>query len=177
MPTPVVYLLEDVHQYRNGLRLYTVRREGAGLSEYADFAARLDALADADPGVDEELGRFWAALERIDARRIPLQRADLLRPERAARALPPQRRALIRLGQDPDIRVRLYCYPLGDRTLILFNGDRKTDGVDLAEDCPRVSPHFHHAIRLTHALDEANIGRAFDPVTGIITLDPPEVWC
>lgn len=53
---------------------------------------------------------------------------------------------------EPPIDLRLYCFPAGPRTLILFNGDVKTH--DDPEQCPQVRPHFLLAKRLGRILEK-----------------------
>ncbi|OUJ69937.1 hypothetical protein [Hymenobacter crusticola] len=173
MPGSTIYHLEQFGHYENGLRLYTLRKEDAELSEAADFFERMEARAATDEVVAGQLDRFLAALEQIDERGYSLFKTDLLRQEARAQALPPTSRYMREIGVD-QTSLRLYCYAAGNRTLVLFNGDVKT--TDQAQNCPNVARHFQFAQQAALALDQCRRDWEVASDDGELLLDPPELF-
>ena len=173
MPGPIIYYLELFSQYEYGLRLYTLREEGAALSEADDFFERMEARAAADEEIAIQLNRFLAALDQVDERGYSLFKSDLLRQEARAQALPPTSNYMREIGVD-QTALRLYCYAAGPRTLVLFNGDVKTS--QQAQNCPNVARHFQFAQRAALALDECRRDWEVLPSDGSLLLDPPELF-
>lgn len=158
---PSLYHLESFRQYEQ-LHYYTLRQEMddeslASHSLVEDFFRRMQ-LANAHPWHWQVFLKLVRNLGR-DCRSALAH--NLLRHEDAAKALPPQQAARW-LGQadrdkpniaaEPgDNRYRLYCYPVSDQIIILFNGDWKT--ANTVQDCPQVLPHFRFAQRAATALN------------------------
>lgn len=148
---PVCFHIRHFAAYPNGLQLFSIQRDVDPISFAADFFARMKKLAAADPVIQAQLKLFLINIDRIDHRNRSLFDHNCLRPEEKAAALPSKDRYLPSLGLAPPIALRLYCFPAGPRTLILFNGDVKTH--DDPEQCPRVRPHFLLAKRLGRILE------------------------
>lgn len=108
------------------------------------------------PELQVELRIFAKVLEAFGDRCTQATRENLLHHEDSAKALPPYSpfRWLSSADDEDnepsepfsdDIMLRLYCYPISERIILLFNGDYKTAGK--AQDCPNVSSHFWFARR------------------------------
>lgn len=148
------------------MHYYTIHCEGAPESEAQDFLSRMERITDYGDGDDvdytHEIDVFIALLGEIGERR-GAKSPRLFRAEGAALALPPGRSYLATLGLEP-MQIRLYCYKVSERIVILFNGDIKTPGAQSAQSCPRVGPYFAQAQRFAKALDEARRENYWWPV-------------
>lgn len=146
-------------EFRN-LRYFTVRRNGAARNEFEDFLERMEAKGKNNSEIEKELDHMITWLERIaeDVRKPYTN--GYFRFEGAASALPPptfkakaqNRFASEELGTG---QMRLYCLPLNDHVVVLFNGDVKSPKVRAAQDCPAVGPHFKRANKLARSINEA----------------------
>lgn len=147
------------------MHYYTMHREDAPESEAQDFLSRMAEITDYGDGDDvdytHEINMFNTLLVEIGERGAKSPR--LFRDEGAALALPPGRGYLATLGYEP-MQIRLYCYKVSEKIVILFNGDIKTPGVQSAQDCPRVGPYFAQAQRFAKALDVARQEKRWWPV-------------
>lgn len=150
------------------VRYFSVRfvtEDDEGLTLFHEFMDRMGQVKDADQELDWILN--W--VEHIgDNVPYPL-RDGFFRHERAAMALPPpidrakdERRKAKRHDRLTEEAVelevgqlRLYCHPVNDHVVFLFSGAIKTKGVDKAEDCKVVSPHFKLANVLARRIDQA----------------------
>ena len=149
---PVCFHVRHFATHPNELQLYSIQRDVDPITFAADFFARMKKLAAADPTVQAQLNLFLINIDRIARRNHSLFERNCLRPEEKATALPSKGGFLRSLGLAPPIDLRLYCFPVGPRTLILFNGDVKTH--DDPEQCPQVGPHFRLAKRLGRILEQ-----------------------
>lgn len=102
------------------------------------------------PELKQELAIFAKVLQAFGDRCTSATREGLLHREDTAKALPPYSPfSWLGLADDEDepltddIMLRLYCYPISERIILLFNGDYKTAQKVL--DCPNVRPHFWFA--------------------------------
>lgn len=81
---------------------------------------------------------------------------DDFRHEKKASALPPKgkdRKPVFMIKGKNDINdLRLYCFPVNERVVFLFNGGIKT--TKKAQECPNVSDHFKIANKLVSCLDD-----------------------
>lgn len=150
--SPVCFHIRHFATYPNELQLYSIQRDVDPITFAADFFARMKKLAAADPVIQTQLDLFLINIDRIALRNRSLFDHNCLRPEEKATALPSKDRYLRSLGLAPPIDLRLYCFPAGPRTLILFNGDVKTH--DDPEQCPQVRRHFLLAKRLGRILEK-----------------------
>jgi hypothetical protein len=146
------------------VRYYTVRCEGARLSEADDFFERMEREED----FRDQLERLVAWIETIGDDEEGAA-YDLFRQERLCVALPPQARywnsylrgrgeGLLKSGQPGGgcgIDLRLYCHWISERVVILYNGGIKT--MAKAQDCPNVSRHFYNAQSWTKQLNEIGV--------------------
>lgn len=148
---PIYFHVKPFATYPNALQLYSIQRDNDRYTFADDFFTRMGQLAVADPTVKDQLELFESNIDRIARRNRSLFERNCLRPEEKATALPSKDRYLRSLGLEPPIALRLYCFLVGPRTLILFNGDLKTH--DDPEQCPRVRPHFLLAKRLGRLLE------------------------
>ena len=149
---PVCFHIRHFATYPNELQLYSIQRAVDAASFAADFFTRMRKLAATDLILRAQLELFEINVDRIARRNRSLFEHNCLRPEEKAAALPSKDRYLRSLGLEPPIDLRLYCFPAGPRTLILFNGDVKTH--DDPEQCPQVRPHFLLAKRLGRILEK-----------------------
>lgn len=160
-----IFVLEPLPEWKfRNLRYYTVRRYGAARNEFEDFLERMEGKGKKDPTIDTELDNMITWLERIarDIRK-PLTNG-YFRFEEAASALPPpaykardQRHFTqeeLNTGQ-----MRLYCLPLNDHVVVLFNGDVKSPRARTAQECRVVGPHFRRAKDLARAINAAFTAR------------------
>lgn len=134
------------------MHYYTVQREDRTDSEAEDFFSRLENAdyGEADIDYADELSKLGDWLEEMGERRGA--QPHYFRHEGRATALPPPSKYFRELGYD-DLHVRLYCYRVTDKLVILFNGDFKTPGPLTAQECPRVRRYFEQANKIALALD------------------------
>lgn len=153
MPLPTYLLIEHFATLPQQLQLYSVRRDEEGQKALAtDFYARMRQRIRDDPSLQPAWEAFDTNLDRIARRNYSLLAVDCLRSEEKATALPSKPSYLYRMGLAPPIDFRLYCFPAGPRTLILFNGDIKTH--QNPDHCLQVGPHFRLAKRLARSLEK-----------------------
>jgi len=142
------------------LRYYTVRKEGAEHNEFEDFLLRMEAKAANSSEVTKELDHMITWLERIGENVRKPFTSGYFRHEGAASALPPPAHKAKAQGRFTSEelgtgRIRLYCLPLNDHVVVLFNGDVKSPRATAAQDCPLVGPHFKQANKLARAINAA----------------------
>ncbi|GAE63573.1 hypothetical protein H3Z85_07985 [Chryseobacterium indologenes] len=81
---------------------------------------------------------------------------DDFRHEKKASALPPKGKdrkpVFMSKGKNDINDLRLYCFPVNERVVFLFNGGIKT--TKKAQECPNVSTHFDIANKLVSCLDD-----------------------
>lgn len=134
---------------------YTLKAEGAALSETDDFLARMAR----EPAYKDQLEYLVNWLELIGNNKKGAI-FDLFRQERNCVALPPKGRYL-----DAAIDLRLYCHYVSENVVILYNGGIKT--AHTAQDCPNVSRHFYNAQSWTKQLIEIGIETNGPVITNI----------
>ncbi|MBS1938888.1 MAG: hypothetical protein JSS84_13860 [Bacteroidetes bacterium] len=148
------------------VKYYTVQLTGRPRTEFADFLDRMRS----DPHNSRDLGELMAQIQQMGHKYEAHLR--YFRDERDlahrgdAMAIPTQ--AFSRS------RMRLYCQVLSPKVVVLFNGDVKTKGINAAQDCPKVSPHFALANRLTVAIHQAFVEEqlGWNSACDALTFDP-----
>jgi hypothetical protein len=131
--------IEEFDRFRT-VAYYTLRREGAALTETDDFFNRMET----ELSFSDQLQRLIKWIELIGGMKDGAERR-YFRSEGLCLALPPNRKYLT----EP-IDLRLYCFMVSHSIVILYNGGIKT--ARTAQDCPNVSRHFHNAQRWTKQL-------------------------
>ena len=129
------------------VKYYTVQLTGKERSEFADFLDRMRS----DPSHNRDLGELMAQISQMGHKyeahlRYFRDEHDIVHRGEAM-AIP--------MHAFSRSRMRLYCQVLSPKVVFLFNGDVKSKGINAAQDCPKVSPHFHMANRLTVAINRA----------------------
>jgi hypothetical protein len=148
---------------RDAVHYYTIQRDDRDETEADDFFSRLEYVDYGEPGIDyaDELNKLVDWLEEIGEFRGA--QSQYFRHEGQASALPPPSRYFRELGYN-ELHLRLYCYRITAKLVILFNGDFKTPGPLTAQQCPRVRPYFEQANRIARALDTYRIAKEWWPV-------------
>ncbi len=123
---------------------YTVRFEGREHNELEDFIVRHQANAK----IRDEFADLLRWMQRIGNRTGAQPR--YFRHEGKAFALPPAA-GLLEIKYTENLR--LYCLPVSEGLVVLFNGGVKTKTARTADDCPVVRPYFKQAQRLAQAID------------------------
>lgn len=81
---------------------------------------------------------------------------DDFRHEKKASALPPKgqnrKPVFVNKGKNDINDLRLYCFPMNESVVFLFNGGIKT--TKKAQECPNVSDHFKIANKLVSCIDD-----------------------
>src|ERR1035437_2497436 len=131
----------------NKVTYYTIKCEKNEKSQAEDFFYRLSK----DFKNINQIEQFAIWLERVGNSRNGLE-YDFLRFEDKCFAIPPRK---LKTQNGKKIELRLYCYWINERIVILFNGDKKT--TDKAHDCPNVRFTFLQAQIWTKQLIEAKI--------------------
>lgn len=151
----------------NAVHYYTVKREDSAATETDEFFSRLENADYGEPNVDyaDELNKLVDWLQEIGEHRGA--KKHYFRHEGAAAALPPPGRYLSELGHH-DLHIRLYCYRISDKLVVLVNGDFKTPGPLTAQECPRVRPYFEQARRIAAALDRCCADKDWWPTGYVI---------
>lgn len=127
------------------VKYYTVQLAGRELTEFGDFLVRMRSEPNNERDLKELMAQITQMGHKYEAHLRYFRDERDLAHRGEAMAIPTQ--AFSRS------RMRLYCQVLSPRVVILFNGDVKTKGVNAAQDCPKVSGHFHMANRLTVAIN------------------------
>ena len=133
---------------------YTLKEENAALSETDDFLKRMREESD----FRSQVNRLLRLIENIGNHKEGAV-YDLFRQERLCIALPPKGR------YQGEIDLRLYCFWVSERIVILFNGGLKT--ANKAQDCPNVSHHFYNAQGWARQLIEIGIESEGQTITNI----------
>lgn len=142
---------------------YTVQREDQDDTEAEDFFSRMETVTDyGDGDVDysDEVNKFRDWLVEMGERRGA--QTQYFRHEGRMQAMPPDSWLFKSLGYDP-MQVRLYCYRVTEKIVVLFNGDIKTPGPLTAQECPRVRPYFNQAVKIAQALDKCRTDKDWWP--------------
>lgn len=83
------------------------------------------------------------------------------RHEKKASALPPKGKdrepVFMNKGKKDINNLRLYCFPMNERVVFLFDGGIKT--TEYAQDCPNVRKHFEMANNLVSCLDDLFVNK------------------
>jgi hypothetical protein len=129
------------------VKYYTVQLAGRELTEFADFLVRMRSEPKNERDLKELMAQISQMGHKFEAhlRYFRDERDVVHRGEAMAMPTPAFSRS----------RMRLYCQVLSPKVVILFNGDVKSKGINAAQDCPKVSTHFHMANRLTKAIQRA----------------------
>ncbi|HOY29428.1 MAG TPA: hypothetical protein PLR96_10675 [Flavobacteriales bacterium] len=129
------------------VKYYTVEIAGRQLTEFGDFIQRMRS----DPRNTRDLGELMAQIrlmgDKYEAHLRYFRDERDIAHRGEAMAIPTK--------EFSRSRMRLYCHVPSPRVVFLFNGDVKTPGINTAQDCPRVAPHFALANRLSVSINKA----------------------
>ena len=128
----------------NELAIYSVILGSKSITEFEEFVAKKF------PSHVSEMNELDAFFNRLYSRKQIHDR--WFKPEGAARAVPYVNEGIKEKNKN-DLGLRLYCKPLKNNTLILFNGDIKTHNDPM--QCKNVDNHFNRAVKISRLLDKA----------------------
>lgn len=124
---------------------YTIHFDEKGVTEYNEFLNRISGRPELMEDLRKllrfvvDVGQLWGAVQR-----------HFKTEGKAFRFLEP---GYIET-EDPDyFGLRLYCLPVNDKIVILYNGCAKT--AQKVQDCENCSYHFHMANLITRKILEA----------------------
>lgn len=134
------FALEIWYDESSRVTFYTVRQEGAGLTEMDKFIKKFEG----HPVHEEHLLKLNSLLIDVIGERHGALQDFFTRDELNATALPPKPGVIFELGLDyHEFPLRLFCLRLTDEIVILFNGGLKTS--QRTQDSPDLSMKLYEA--------------------------------
>lgn len=118
-----------------GVTYYTIKCDDSDVTSAEDFFIRMRK----NESIIDQLQRLILWMQRVGNMENGASN-DLFKPEGNCYAIPKQFK---RDRKQNPIDLRLYCYWICPRIVILYNGGNKTK--DKAQDCPNVRTHFYQA--------------------------------